>query len=366
MSERLKTFLLASVVIFLGAGAVSATGFWAFSRLDHGSVDTVEPTATADGPMATVVVSSNLSSGGDCHDHYTDGCDLFSAQVDLSSGAVSEVKQLTTGPEGDIAPVLSADLKNVFYTESSDTDTAMELSLKEGGESRSFSTATNHPSPLADGSKAYLVLTNGFFLATVDLQSAKVSVQKIEGMSSVHEPHVSPTGLVSFYRLTQGETRGSGSAQAMIYVPSTGKTIEVSEADGTAHCFWNFDGSQLYCNNRNKGGILAYSVATDGTVGDSRVAIAFPSASVLGQVDNEFTSECLSTSLEYGSFCDDNHVLLTAGCMIKGEEGLDQKFAETVILNIETDKFLPVGRNIAESFGKTGNTWTGTCRVNDE
>ncbi len=310
--------------------------------------------------LATVVFSSNLAGTGDCHDNFTDGCDIFTAQVDLTNGEVTKVEQITKDSTADIFPVLSQDKKYVFYTKSSeDQDTAMKISIA-GDIEEVLSSSANSPFPTFDGKEIFLTLTKGHYLAK--LSDEKSIVEKIKSVNSAYEVHVSAKGLIAFYRLISGKDRGSRTAQAMIYIPETDKTIEVTEADGTAHCFWNFDGSILYCNNRDKGGILSYPISSDGLVGDSNLAIPFPKVEVLGAIDPAFDQSCVSTSLEYGSFCNANQVLLTASCYVKNEGGLDQKFTQIVILDISTGKFLPLGANIAKAYDETGGTsWTGTC-----
>ena len=311
--------------------------------------------------IVTVVVSSNLESGGDCHDHYTDGCDLFTAQVDLSTATVTDLKQITNNEVADISPVLSRDGQTVYYTQSVDgRDSAMKISLN-GGAATLLSAEATHPSPTSDESEVYFVLRKGFTLA----KFTGSVVEKIDEVTSAHEVQVSPSGLLAFYRTIKGgEGRGSGTVQPMIYNPASGELIEVSEANGTAHCFWNYDGSLLYCNNRHDGGIIAFPIATDGSAGAYSVAIPFPKPSEMTQVDPRFDKDCIVTSVEYGSFCDDTHVLLSAACYtadkVDGEQ--EQRFTEVVIYDTESGDFLPMGKNILESYGNTdAMTWTGAC-----
>lgn len=342
----------------LGAGAVFAARAWSLSPVD--SVTSTHTVSTSE--VVTVVVSSSLASKGDCHDHYTDGCDLFSAHVDLSTGEVTDVKQLTSGGAGEIFPVLSRDGESVYYTESDENgDSAMVISI-QGGEARVLLDDANRPFPTADGSQVYVNLTDGFFIASLDLLNPDAVRQKIPGVTGAHEVHISPQGLIAFYRLITGESRGSGTAQAMLYLPSTEQTVEVSDADGTAHCFWNYDGSALFCNNRRNGGILSYPVSKEGVVGESSVAISFPSVEALSEADSDFDEHCVETSVEYGSFCDATHVVLTAACLIQKDGELDQDFAQTVILDMTSGEYSPLGASIAKAYGNSeGTTWTGTC-----
>ncbi len=358
MSPQLKGIFIGILLVFFGVGSVFFAREWALSKTED---------AIATQPvMATVVVSSDMESNGDCHDHYTDGCDIFTAQVDLSTGEVTNVKQLTNNDVADINPVLSQDGTKVYYTQTTgDEDAAMEISI-DGGTPRTLATAANRPFPTPDGKGVYFTLKKSSMLALLNLTDSGGVFQELKSLVSTHEPEVSLRGFVGFYRSTPGSGRGSNTSQAMVYIPSTGETVEVSPADGTAHCFWNYDGSVLYCNNAGSGagGILSFPVSEDGTVGESSVAIRFPTFATLEAVDAQFDKDCIATSVEYGSFCDETHVLLSAACYtaneVDGER--EQEFTQTVILDIDSGEYLPLGANMAEAYGsEDGTTWEGAC-----
>jgi len=383
-----KTFAVL-LIVGVGAGSIYFVREWALSQLESSDTETSESAETSDeispsktkpskpsddvkeetsapGKIVTVVVSSDMGSGGDCHDHYTDGCDLFSAQVDLSTGEVTNVKQITNNDVADINPVLSQDGTKVYYTETTgNEDAAMEISI-DGGTSRVLAKAANRPFPTPDGEGVYFTLKKSSLMAFLDLTDSDGVFQELKTLVSTHEPEVSSRGFVGFYRSTPGSGRGSNTSQAMVYIPSTGETVEVSPADGTAHCFWNYDGSVLYCNNTGggAGGILSFPVSEEGVVGESSVAIRFPTVATLGAVDSEFDKECVMSSVFYGSFCDETRVLLTAGCYtantVDGER--EQEFTQTMLLDIESGEYLPVGANMVEAYGSEGGTtWEGAC-----
>lgn len=349
---------------FLGLLALALVGCGGPSE----PVNETEGLRTQESKIATVVFSSDMESGGECHDHYTEGCDIFSAEVDLSTGAVTNIKQLTNDDFADIFPKVSQDGQSVFYTKADGKDDlAMEVSV-EGGTPRTLARGANHPFPSADGSQVYFTLTKGYFLAALNLLDSTAVFQKFDTLMSTHEPQVSPTGFIGFYRSTPGSGRGSNTSQAMVYIPSTGEIVEVSEADGTAHCFWNYDGSALYCNNAGvkDGGIFAFPISPEGEVGEREVAIRFPTVEVLEPLDAQFTDECIITSVAYGSFCDDTHVLLTAACytadQVDGER--EQAYTQVVILDTESGEYLPVGKNLVEAYGSAeGTTWVGSCEL---
>lgn len=366
MGSNFKSIFIGLIVLIAGGCTVFFARELALSKVQPVSnvADDVQEFQEDDsnqvkpkGKIVTVVFSSNLESGGDCHDHYTDGCDLFSAQVDLSTGEASDLKQITNNDLADTFPVLSRDGKTVYYTESTDGhDNAMLISI-DGGTATLISKEASHPSPSPDGNDIYFVLRKAFTLA----KFSDGVIEKIEDITSAHEVHVSLNGLLAFYR-TSGGGRKSGTSQPMIYNPNSGELIEVSEANGTAHCFWNYDGSSLYCNNRRDGGIISFPIAEDGSAGEYSVAIPFPSYSKLAEVDSRFDKSCIITSVEYGSFCDDNHVMLSAACytadQVDGEQ--EQKFTSVVIYNLESKKFLPMGRNIIEEDPEI-MTWSAAC-----
>ncbi len=376
MHINFKSVFIFSAVFLFGAGAVFFAKEWAGSRLEPTELEETEEVEEIEevvkvelpkskGEIATVVVSSNMESRGDCHDHYTDGCDIFSAKVDLSTGEVTNVKQLTDNDFADINPVLSLDGKMVYFTQSTGSgDSVMGISV-DGGEAELLVKEANNPFPSPDGKTLYFTLKKKSLLATLDLTDATAKVQELEKLISTHESQVSRSGIVGFYK-TGGSGRGSKTAQAMMYIPSTGEIVEVSPADGTAHCFWNYDGSALYCNNAGggSGGILSFSISEDFSVGESSVAIKFPKFTDLESVDPQFDKDCINTAVFYGSFCDENQVMLTAGCytknMVDGER--EQEFTQTMILDIDSGEYLPLGKNIVEAYGVPGGTtWEGSC-----
>lgn len=339
-----------------------------------GSVPThggAEPSATS--PVVTdvssklvrIVSAANLATNGNCHDHFTDGCDLYSGTLDLSTGSVSNVTRLTSDPLGEAFPQLTQDGKTVAFTRyaTSGWDDAMVADVGTAA-SRVFAHNVNHIFPMPDGSSHVITSLPGYKLEKIPATSTDLNATSSTLATGVFEPHVSAEGLkVAYYALVGGEERGSGTAQAKVYLLATGNTVDASEADGTAHCFWGFDGSKLYCNNRKNGGIIVRSVASDGTMGTASVGIAFPSVETLAAVDPAFaTGSCVSTSVEYGSFCDATHVILIAACMVKANGTVDQGFTHAVLLDVSAGTYLPIGATMASAFdGPGSNSWTTTC-----
>ncbi len=323
------------------------------------------PAAPVVSKTVRIVSAANFAANGNCHDHYTDGCDLFSGTLDLSTGAVSGVTRLTSDSLGEAFPQMTADGRTVAFTRYAESggDDAMVADLGTAT-SRVFAHNVSHVFPMPDGSNFIVTALPGFKLEKISSANTDQNATSTPLVSGVFEPHVSPDGLkVAYYATTGGESRGSGTAQAKVYVFASGKTVDASDADGTAHCFWNVDGTKLYCNNRKNGGVIVRSVASDGTMGTASVGIAFPSVAALSAVDPAFaTGSCVSTSVEYGSFCDDTHVILTAACMVQSNGTLDQGFTHAVLLDLSSGTYLPVGAAMASAFGGPGsNSWTTTC-----
>lgn len=355
---------LASVTVVL----VGAVGYALTRERDLAFSDPGVPTDSsagfASGKSVRIVTAANFASGGGCHDHDTDGCDLYTAVLDLGTGEVSAVTRVTSDARGEAFPQISRDGKTVTYTRfaSSGPDDAMAADLATGA-SRVIRSSASHPFLTPDGTSVLLTALPSFALEIVSLAGA---VGKTPLLIGAHEPHVSADGeKVSFYATEENAERGSGTAQAKVYLRSSGTTVDVSEADGTAHCFWSFDGASLYCNNRREGGIVVRTVGEDGTVGAGTVGIAFPSVADLAAVDAAFgDGACVSATVEYGSFCDATHVALSAACMVKSSAGIDQGFTRAVVADIATGALLPVGAEMAAAFGGSGSvSWTTACGI---
>ena len=300
-----------------------------------------------------LVFSADFASGTPCHDRDTAGCQVFSALLDHDTGAVQQVS-LLSATTNDQFPELSPDGSFATYMHSDATrDTAM-LYRFANGTTQTIAENANHPYPSADSESVYYTLTHGFALASARLDD--LGHPLLTGIASAHEPHVSAEGNVSYYT-----SSGAGSAQPMVYFPATKTSVKASDV-GAAHCFWNTTGSLVYCNDRDHGGIISHTVQ-NGVIGPDVVAFSFPTASALAADDPAFSDpSCVATSLEYGSFCDADHLMLTAGCYERTGTALQEKFTTIMMEDLSTKTLLPVGMNAAAAYGTPSATlWTASC-----
>ena len=314
-----------------------------------------------------VVTAANFAAGDSCYDHYTEGCDLYSAVLDLSTGAVSEVTRLTSDPLGEAWPQIASDGRTIAFTRfgsSIGSSDAMAVDLLTLA-SRLLVVGASNVSPMPDSASAMVTTMPGFKLKTISLSDANQSLGSESLATGVHEPHVSADGTkVAYYATGGGGGRGSGTAQAKVYLVTSKTTVDASEADGSAHCFWNFDGSSLYCNDRNSGGITVRTVGGNGAIGAQSVGIKFPTVAEMAAADPAYgNGACQTVSVQYGSFCDKTRVALVAGCVGTTSEGAgEQIFSHAILMDVTTRAITPIGARMAEAFGGPGtHSWTTAC-----
>lgn len=330
--------------------------------------DAAQPDATTPSipeNKVRLVTAANFAGGGDCHDHFTDGCDLYSAVLDLSTGTVSEVTRLTSDPLGEAWPQIASDGKTAAFTRfaSVGASDVMAVDLLTAA-SRRLAAGASNVSPMPDAASAIATSMPGFKLKKISLLETDQTFATDSLATNAHEPHVSADGSKVAYYATGGSGRGSGTAQAKILVLSNGTVVDASAADGSAHCFWGFDGTTLYCNNWRNGGVTVRSVGADGTVGKESVGISFPSVAEMAAVDPAYGGgACKTVSVQYGSFCDATRVALVAGCVGRTAEGEgEQIFSHAVLMDVTTGKLVPIGASMASAFGGTGTeSWTTGC-----
>lgn len=324
------------------------------------------PTEAPAVKTAQIVFGADFSNDQGCDTHGNNGCDVFLANITLE-GEVTDIKQLTTEAGSEVFPVFSADGKTVYDNHwSNNKEANINWIDIANGTSGILQKGARGLAPLPDGSgAAYAPLAANSPLMLADFTSAHTlaNARAITGPGDFNEPHASALGDIIFNELF-GLGRGSNTSQPEIYELKTGKIIGLDQA-GAAHCFWGYGGLSAYCNNSEVfPGIQSWSFI-NGLIGPAVGAIRSPKPAAAKSADADY-AVCKTTSFAYGSFCDEDHVIVTMGCSTETAEGLDTTMSKIVLLDLseKVPVIIPLGKNLAEAFdGPGGSSYTASCRI---
>ncbi len=316
---------------------------------------------------AAIVFAADFGNNSGCETHNQGGCDIYTANIQLD-GTVLDVERRTDNAFEEVFPVFSPDGSMIYANTSAEKFGIewIDLSRETSGILQS---SARGPVPLPDGKRMiFSSLGKSKALMIADLTSP-TSLSNIEQISpegaSYGEPHGAPNGDVIFSKLF-GAGRGSNTAQAGVYRLATEEFIDLTEQDGTAHCFWGFGGTSAYCNNAEKFRGIFRIPFTDGVVGTATEGIVPPKlADVLAQ-DDEYTG-CRSVFYAYGTFCDEDHAIVTMGCENTDAAGdLTLSVSKLALIDLSTSPvtMYPLGKNLADTFGGVGDSsYTVSCRM---
>lgn len=315
---------------------------------------------------AKIVFAADFAKGTGCSTHSSKGCDIYVADI-ATDGSVSTVKQLTTEDRVEAFPVFSAD-GTMMYTNLFKKAASADIEYVSlvDGKTGILQTDALSPAPMPDGKTIGYVAANGLnvMLGTFASPTVLASSKALTTDGQYHETHASAKGDLVMYKLF-GTGRGSNTAQAKAIHIVTGAIIDITEADGAAHCFWNWDGSSAMCNNSEKyRGIFA--TPYDGiTAGTGKTFVAPPSIQKFAAIDSDFAA-CLNVNYAYGTFCDEDHMIVTAGCETETPTGRDTLMSQLALIDLSTSPqtILPLGKNLSDSFGGPGlASYSVSCRM---
>ncbi len=315
---------------------------------------------------AKIVFAADFAKGTGCSTHNSGGCDIYAADITMD-GSVSAVKQLTTEDRVEAFPVFSADGTMMYSNRFKQGAIAdIEYVTLADGTFGILQTDALSPAPMPDGKTIGYIAADGLnvMLGTFATSTSLAGTRALTTDGDYHETHASTKGDLVMYRLF-GAGRGSNTAQAKAIHVATGTVIDITAADGAAHCFWNWDGSSAMCNNSEKyRGIFA--TPYDGiTAGIGKTFIAPLSIQKFIAIDSDF-AECLNVNYAYGTFCDEDHMIVTAGCETETPTGRDTLMSQLALIDFSsgTSVTIPLGKNLADSFGGPGlASHSVSCRM---
>lgn len=335
------------------------------TQTPHGNegVNQGQSSSTAQEPLfVDVVFSADFAKGGACAEN-NPTCDIYRGTVDLTSGSVSALVQLTDNTVNDATPVWTIDGESIIFTQKTEefSKNSLWITNRNGENARLFIDHASHADIRADGLEIAYDSTLDRTIYTASLQNTLLGTpQKVLNGGSDGEPSLSPDGrYVLFQRLpTKSET--DGRAQALVYDRTAKNLLEFSPEDGTGHCAMSDISSLAICDNKSQGGLIQRTV-NNGALGE-RVVIADPRLEDIVAVDSAFSS-CRGVSANYPSFCGSENRLLVA---ISCNSAAGSLFSHVFIRDLATEQYLPIGAQFAELFQGPGSaSWSGECFFED-
>lgn len=308
---------------------------------------------------ARIVFSADFATNGGCADHSeTDQCDLFTANVNLSTGAVDSVVQRTNTTVSESYPAWNPN-GTVAYASVFQSYTKKSVSVVNfaSGNASTLVASATWPEVSPDGSALLYVTSDTNMLMSAPLLGGGVSVgasEQLTGTSHQEDPEYSPDGSsVVFHQIM------SDGAHGTVLDLASGKTVQYS--DRTGHCAFSGFGSYTVCDNSRGGGLFKRTY-TNGVLGESSLFISDLKPEQIAVYDDVF-AQCGGTSFNYPTFCgDDSHVLVSTSCNMDAAGGV--AFSRLFLIDLSGSHpiYRPIGKELAEEFGGSGmSSWTVDC-----
>ncbi len=302
-----------------------------------------------------IAFSADFANGSGCTSAKdAAGCDLYMATI-TSDGAVLNVTRLTDTTLSESFPDWHP-IDNIIYFDSQQSGEKysppdIHYLIVDTGETDILTKYAAHASVVPTGDaiiysqKPEHVLTRGSLSAS---HTTMTDTEVLVAGEDRFEPTVSGDGnLVVFHEISDTN------AGASIYNIQTEQMTSISTTDGTGHCTMNDAGTLAMCDRKTGGG-LAGTPIVSGEIGTTTPAVADPSIAAIQKLDKDY-ADCDLASVNFPTFFDDDTLLVTISCHQRDPEGMASPlFAKLFLVELETDTFIPLGKQLAETYGGAG------------
>ena len=318
------------------------------------------------GKVVTMAFAADFARGTGCRaatvDTLNKGCDIYVTTLDITTGAVSNVKRMTTADEPEGFPAIGKD-GSIYYNVYSGTATRIGYAI--GGETGQLLANANHLSIAEDGTKVVYGDTNGHKLVMAELSAngkALVNSKPLTGEAMQFEPEIAGDYVIFYQEFPDAMTKN---AQGRLYNLVSALTVDFTDQDGSAHCTLSPKGTLGTCNNATRGGVRGRNI-TDGTLGDMKTIIDLKSPTEMAKIDPAY-ADCTSIAFNFPTFCgDDTHIVLGAVCAkgTGGEHGSNGVLSKLFLVNLEGSepRFTNLGDALATQAGGIGkDSMTAGC-----
>lgn len=307
--------------------------------------------------ITRIIFAANLANGKNCNDrNASNACDLYEATLDLETGEVANVRQVTNTEQSESHPAWNPN-GNIAYFTVFNTPRSKDIGFVDvsTGKTNLLQTnaawATVHPA----GDVFLYVSETTDMLMEAALSREGTSLKNatpLTGIANQQDPDFSSDGRYIVFHETGGEmTHGT------VYDRETEQSTSYDTRSG--HCTFGENGLITLCDNAQGGGIFSRMFA-NGKLGASELFLADLRPNDIAKYD-PVMEDCNGTSFNYPTFCgDDEHLLVSASCNQGGAVIYSRLFL--IDFSLEVPRYLPIGKHIAEAFDGPGNsTWTVDC-----
>jgi hypothetical protein len=317
--------------------------------------------AAADGGAAFVrkiIFGADFDTKGGCADHSeTDQCDLYTAELNLSDGSVSDVKRATSTSVSESYPALNPNGTVAYFSVFKDVrhKDLGYVDLVSGKTGTLVSDAT-WPAVSPDGSTLVYQDVASSLLMKASLGGGGLTVgtpTALTGTKNQQDPDYSFDGrYIVLHEIT------SSGAVGQVYDLQTKKTTSWGESSG--HC--GFGGSSLLtvCDNASSGGLVSKTYQEGGSFGAKALFVADLKAEGISPYDSAF-APCEGVSFNYPTFCgDDKHMLVSVSC----NQNFTVTFSRLLLIDFTeaTPTYRPLGKLLADAYKAGGvSSWTVSC-----
>ena len=327
------------------------------SETDTQEADSGETTVR----RAKLVFAGDLDNNEGCADHGTeDHCNLFRATIDLETGAISDVAQLTDTAQSESYPAWNPSGAEVYFTIlKSQTDKDIGAVNVATGTTSTILAHAAWPtvSPLGDFA-LYVTNPKGIIMKVPVVAGSPTwgSGTPLTGSEGQQDPNVSHLGTAVVFHDTS-----SGTATGKVFDLGTGQIAAYSDRSG--HCTFGGGSDLTLCDNVSAGGLVRSDYA-NGALGPVSLYVPDATAAALSAFDAEF-EQCDGASFNYPTFCgDDQHLFVSTSCSQLQRGGPTVIFSRLFMIDLTeaTPRYVPIGKALAEAFAGVGkSTWTVDC-----
>ena len=305
-----------------------------------------------------IVFAADFDTNGGCKDHGTnDQCDLYTAELTLGDGSVSNIKRATSTTVSESYPAWNPNGKVVYYTIFKDVRTKDlgYVDLNTGNASTLIANGS-WAAVSPDGSTLLYNEGKSSLLMSAPLTGGGLTLgtaTALTGVPAQEDPDYSTDGR---YVVLHEITKDTG-AVGQVFDTQTKKVTSWGEESG--HCGFGIDSLNTLCDN-SKGGGVQSKLFKDGSLGPTSLFLADLKASVISAYDSEL-APCQGVSFNYPTFCgDDKHLLVSTSCNQNGAVTFSRLFLAD--LSGASPVYRPLGKTLAEAYKGAGkSSWTVSC-----
>jgi len=372
MNREIIAIAAAAALVLAGCSASRDAGAneVVVPGVSHDAAPASPPPATA--PATTpaaepqerylIAFAANLDSEAGCHYDDHTGCDVYTVEYNATTGAVSDLRRLTTSPAAEWFPSLSPDGCFVaFNVDTPARNTATVLHAASGA-SVSLGANTRFPdwSPVGDalawassrGTPQNIFMAD----AEADCATGRLGIgtrrqvtHELSG-TGAGDPDFFPGGESLAFHIDGGTTIPAGAA--VISADGSGQ-VELTHTDGSGHVAVRPDGGAVIAGQPKLPILRLIERTAEGWTAAVGAYRAGPAASY-ARFDSRYGT-CSSVNPSYPAWLDDEHVIFGLQCGELGQVSFSHLFIAG-IAGADAGSQVDLGSLIEELAGVEGKS----------